>query len=80
MFSFQIRPLRAGQGYELSCEGVLHETVRYSKLLHALMEAAQRGKHLAGAIEIFDARGELMEVLPLQSGKALNRAFHACKP
>ena len=78
-YSFQIRPSESESGYELSCDGVLPKSVHCDQLLHALMEAAQRGRDLNGDIQIFDGRGKLMEVLPLDSRKTLNRAMRACR-
>lgn len=78
-YSFQIRPSEAEKGYELSCDGVLPRSVHCDQLLHALMEAAQRGRNLPGDIQIYDGRGKLMEVLPLDSKRALNRALRACR-
>jgi hypothetical protein len=31
-------------------------------------------------VQIFDARGVLMEVLPLGSHRLANKALHACQP
>lgn len=78
-YSFQIRPSNSERGYELSCEGVLPRSVHCDELIHALLEAAQRGRNLGGDIEIYDGRGKLMEVLPLDSKRVLNRALRACR-
>ncbi|MHA3773275.1 hypothetical protein ACXR0O_17215 [Verrucomicrobiota bacterium sgz303538] len=78
-YSFQIRPADSDNGYELSCDGVLPKSVHCDQLLHALMEAAKRGRNLNGTIQIFDGRGKLMDVVPLDSQKTLNRAMRACR-
>ncbi len=77
-FAFQIRPLSSEHGYELSCDGVLPERECHGRLLHALMQAVQLGRHLPAEVQIFDGRGVLMETLPLGSRRSITQAFRAC--
>jgi hypothetical protein len=62
---FQIRPLVSGRGFELSGKGLLRDSALHSRLIDAIVQAAQIGRHLEGAIQIFDRSGEVAAVLPL---------------
>ena len=66
-FNFQIRPVgTVEQGFELSCEGIFPENIHHSRLIEAVIHAAQVGSHLPGEIQVFDCEGQLAEVLPLR--------------
>ena len=66
-FHFQIRPVgEVEQGFELSCEGILPDSVHHPRLIQAVIHAVQVGSHLPGEIRVYDCTGELAEVLPLR--------------
>ncbi len=65
-FQFLIQPVGLDDGFELSCEGVLPESVRHDRLIDAIIHAVQIGHHLNGQIHVFDFEGKLAEILPIR--------------
>lgn len=65
-FTFRIDPIALDAGFELSCEGILPESVHHSRLIEAIIHAVQIGHHLDGQIQVFDCDGNVAEVLPLR--------------
>ena len=57
---------------------MLPERESHGRLLHALMQAVRLGRDLSAEVQIFDARGVLMEALPLGSRRSIIQALHAC--
>ena len=64
-FDFLIRPLSVERGFELQCDGMLREPLRFHRLIEAILAAAQIGQGLDAEIRIFDTEGEVAEVLEL---------------
>lgn len=64
-FIFQIRPVSVEKGFDLSCEGLLKDELRESRLIDAIVHAGRLGRELDGEIQIFDVEGHVAEVLPL---------------
>jgi len=64
-FTFEIRPISLEEGFHLRCEGVLGQDTRHSRLIDAIVQAAQLGRDLDGEIRIYDSLGLIAEVLPL---------------
>ena len=65
-FIFLIRPVSVEKGFDLSCEGVLRDDVRYRRLIDALGHALELGRNLDGEIRIFDVEGSVADVFPLR--------------
>jgi hypothetical protein len=64
-FAFEIRPISLEEGFHLRCEEVLGQDARHSRLIDAIVHAAQLGRDRNGEIRIFDSSGRIAEVLPL---------------
>lgn len=64
-FLFLIRPLSVERGFELQCEAMLRDPLRFHRLIEAILAAAQIGQGLDAEIHIFNTEGEIAEVLEL---------------
>src|SRR5687767_9656759 len=64
-FIFRIQPISLEKGFTLSCDGVLRDDLRHRRLIDAVVQAVQLGRHLDGEIRIFDAEGRVADILPL---------------
>ena len=69
--TFEIRPIGLGEGFSISCRRLFDEDQRRLRLIDAIVHAALLGRDLEGEIQIFDASGQLAEILPLPRTPAL---------
>ena len=64
-FIFRIRPVSLEKGFTLTCDGILQDELFHQRLVDAVVQAVQLGRHLDGEIQIFDVEGRLADTLPL---------------
>lgn len=65
-FIFLIRPLSVEKGYELECEGVLPDPLRFGRLFEAVLAAGQIGQDLDAEVQICDTVGSVVETMEIQ--------------
>ena len=73
-FVFQVRPVSLRQGTALTCEGVLKDPVHHTRMIDAIIHAAQLGQEMEAEIHLFDAQGKLLEILPVPHHRLRNEA------
>lgn len=66
-FVFLIRPLSVEKGFALECEGILSVPLQVGRLFEAVLAAGQIGQGLDAEVQIFDARGEVVEIMELHT-------------
>jgi len=69
-FVFLIRPLSLEKGFELECEGIIREPLRFRRLIEAVIAAVQIGQGLDAEVQILNTEGLTVEVLNMNGTKA----------
>jgi hypothetical protein len=70
-FVFIIRPLSLEKGFELECEGIIRDPLRFQRLIETVIAAVQIGQGLDAEIQILDTEGKTIETLKVASVKTV---------
>jgi hypothetical protein len=62
-FVFVVRPLSLEIGYELECEGIIRDPLRFQRLIECVIAAVQIGQGLHAEVRILDPEGKVVETL-----------------